>query len=1018
MKNKVLFLFIFISVNFIFCQTRSTTTVFTDANVYVKNPPILLVDNFDDGTPPNELGAGYGAFGSNGGGASILHTSTVTYGSSGCSLEITYNVNTSGSYSGLWMKFSNTGGINLSMYKYLSFYVRGLQGGELFKVELKDGTKTAKVYITEYLDGGVTTEWKKVVIPLDNFVNIQNWNNITEFTIVFEEAQSTQNGSPKSSKIYIDNITFGEQFQGVCRVAHFGHKFNIAALGGNFGVTEGNSNTHSYDFDSSNYSGFPYGLKFWTTNYSSNWGGIYIIVGDGWTKVSKNFSNYDRFTFYVKATVNINNNGSNGCKVEFKRNNSSIHQVLYNVSTNWQKITINLPSDKTYDEIVFVVDDWYVGQNYTIWWDRIQFENSSYTADTTSPTAPSGLKLMDTASGRYVVSGTSFSWVNYLVVKASSSIEDPTMECVRFEYSTDGTNWVAFAYDYDTSDNIYCAFWDTSELAEGSNYYLRCVAVDTSGNKGIMSPISGIQIKKYPDISSMSDDELLDFIQKQMFWYFFVEINPNKGLVQDRARNFVQDSYGYTSVAATGLGLVAICIAHSRGWLSFQDAYDRVYKTLKSFYDAPESTSPYQLVHHNGFYYHWTDFGGARLGNCEFSTIDTALFVAGALFAGKYFLQYGYITPWDFADQIYKRVNWNWMRNNNNYLDWGWTPEGGFDKGEINGYSEGILAYILGLGSPETDKKLPNTNGWNSLMRPTTYYEGVSYVIDAAATNPLFLHQFTQMFIDFSKKKDSYTCYDKNSFLAHVHNHNLFYDNYGSQYGKNIFGISATDGVNSVYQNFGTGKSTSTVCISSLLTSIMYSSNVVINAIRELYNYNNKTLWGKYGFPDSYNKISNWKNPDVIGVQLGAAFIGIENARSGLVRNIFTSIPYIQNAFNTIGMTTDTTSPAKITDLVASVNGNNIILTWTTSGNNGSEGDINGGVYEIRFSTNSSDSWFTAPINYVNYELIWSTNVVAGSRHTKTIPSLPSGYTYYFWIRLCDEHFNWNEISNKAQVTK
>lgn len=99
------------------------------------------------------------------------------------------------------------------------------------------------------------------------------------------------------------------------------------------------------------------------------------------------------------------------------------------------------------------------------------------------------------------------------------------------------------------------------------------------------------------------------------------------------------------------------------------------------------------------------------------------------------------------------------------------------------------------------------------------------------------------------------------------------------------------------------------------------------------------------------------KNPDVIGVQQGAVLIAIENARTGLVKNTITNLPYIQNGLSMLGFTTDTTPPAQITTLyISNVPGNGIKLNWLSTGNDNYNGNISNGIYEIRFSTNPISS--------------------------------------------------------------
>ena len=112
--------------------------------------------------------------------------------------------------------------------------------------------------------------------------------------------------------------------------------------------------------------------------------------------------------------------------------------------------------------------------------------------------------------------------------------------------------------------------------------------------------------------------------------YFLNEADPVTGLVKDRAANFGEDAYTVSSLAATGFGLACLPIAAKRGWLPSDEAQEQARVTLDYLlHDSP---------HEHGWYYHFVDMRtGARVWNCELSSIDTALLVAGALTAGAAF---------------------------------------------------------------------------------------------------------------------------------------------------------------------------------------------------------------------------------------------------------------------------------------------------------------------------------------------------------------------------------------------
>ena len=70
----------------------------------------------------------------------------------------------------------------------------------VFKVELKNTNKqVGRYYVTN-----VTDQWQDMVIPLKDFKGINDFSNLTEFVIVFEDRIA----SNKKGVIYIDDIKF------------------------------------------------------------------------------------------------------------------------------------------------------------------------------------------------------------------------------------------------------------------------------------------------------------------------------------------------------------------------------------------------------------------------------------------------------------------------------------------------------------------------------------------------------------------------------------------------------------------------------------------------------------------------------------------------------------------------------------------------------------------------------------------------------------------------------------------
>ena len=167
----------------------------------------------------------------------------------------------------------------------------------------------------------------------------------------------------------------------------------------------------------------------------------------------------------------------------------------------------------------------------------------------------------------------------------------------------------------------------------------------------------------------------LDTLQRDTFSYFRKETNPLNGLVPDSTR-----PGSHCSIAAVGLGLASYPIAVERNFISRDEAADRVLTTLRFFWQSPHGAAP-DATGYKGFYYHFLHMdSGRRAWECELSTIDSTILIAGALTAAAYF---DHETEQEqsirtLANDLYLRMDWLWALNRDGKVSMGWKPESGF----------------------------------------------------------------------------------------------------------------------------------------------------------------------------------------------------------------------------------------------------------------------------------------------------------------------------------------------------
>ena len=252
------------------------------------------------------------------------------------------------------------------------------------------------------------------------------------------------------------------------------------------------------------------------------------------------------------------------------------------------------------------------------------------------------------------------------------------------------------------------------------------------------------------------------------------------------------------SIAATGLALAAYPVAVERGFITRAAAVERTLTTLRFFWNSPQGPEPDATGYH-GFYYHFLDMQtGRRAWQCELSTVDSAILLAGVLTAGAYFdadtTEEKEIRA--LADALYRRADWPWAQNGGATVTHGWKPESGFLQYRWEGYDEALLLYILGLGSPTHPLPAESYAAWAS-----TYEWKSSYGYDYLYAGPLFTHQISHVWIDFRGIQDAFMRdkgidYFENSRRATCVQQQYAIDNplKFAGYGEDCWGITASDG--------------------------------------------------------------------------------------------------------------------------------------------------------------------------------------------------------------------------------
>jgi hypothetical protein len=418
-------------------------------------------------------------------------------------------------------------------------------------------------------------------------------------------------------------------------------------------------------------------------------------------------------------------------------------------------------------------------------------------------------------------------------------------------------------------------------------------------------------------------DAELEALQRDSFGYFLHETNPRTGLVLDKT-----EPNWPSSIAATGLGLTAYPVAVERGFIAREAAVATILTTLRFFWNSPQGPEPDATGYH-GFYYHFLDMEtGRRAWQCELSTVDTTILLAGMLTAAAYFdaASEAEREIRELADKLYRRADWQWAQNGGATVTHGWKPESGFPPWRWEGFDEALVLYVLGLGSPTYPLPVESYAAWSS-----TYEWKTSYGYDYLYAGPLFTHQISHVWIDFRGIQDAYMRDKGIDYFENTRRATYVQRQYAienplkfSGYGEDCWGITASDGpgprtvkvAGIERQFFGYlargvpyGPDDGTVAPWAVVASLPFAPEIVLPTIDRLVHGLNLKTGNPYGFKATFNPTypeksghpNGWVSPWHYGINQGPIVPMIENYWTGLVWRLMRGCPYIVTGLRRAG---------------------------------------------------------------------------------------------------------------------
>ena len=403
---------------------------------------------------------------------------------------------------------------------------------------------------------------------------------------------------------------------------------------------------------------------------------------------------------------------------------------------------------------------------------------------------------------------------------------------------------------------------------------------------------------KFP---TLSDDALLDLVQRQTFKYFWEFAHPISGLARER------NTSGETVTSGgSGFGIMAIPVAINRSFISRAEGLARMKKIIGFLKNTAQTF--------HGAFPHWLN--GTTGTPVAFSTkdnaadlVETSYLMAGLLTARQYFNDPGAdeTTLRTDINTLWNNVEWDWFRKNNeNVLYWHWSPTYTWEMNlPIRGWNECLITYILGASS--TTHSIPKaayTTGFagnSNFINGNSYY-GYQLPLGEEKGGPLFFSHYSFLGINPNGLTDVYANYatqTKNHTLINF-SHCKLNPNNQFGYSQDCWGLTASD-IQNGYTASSPTNDIGVIAPTAALSSFPYTPTESMRALKFFYYVLGDKIWKDYGFTDAFALKNTWFADSYLAIDQGPIIVMMENYRTGLIWNLLTSCPEIKTGMKALG---------------------------------------------------------------------------------------------------------------------
>lgn len=413
----------------------------------------------------------------------------------------------------------------------------------------------------------------------------------------------------------------------------------------------------------------------------------------------------------------------------------------------------------------------------------------------------------------------------------------------------------------------------------------------------------------------LTDEQLIDLVQRQTFKYFWDFAEPNSGMARERYHPdgvYESNDAHIITTGGSGFGLMSLISGISRGYVTRAQGIQRLNKIADFLANAARfhGAWPHWINGNNG---NVQPFGQKDNGG---DLVETAFLTAGMITVREYFKN-GPAQEQALAlkyDNLWKGVDWDWYRNNQNVLYWHWSPTYQWQMNfPLQGYNECLITYIMAAASPT--HPIPAAayhEGWarsGNIASSNVQYELpliVKHNGNEQYGGPLFWSHYSYLGLDPHELTDQYANYwDLNVNHTKIDYLYCVSNTHGYGYSANYWGLTASysrnDDGSVGYNAHSPTNDNGVISPTAAISAIAYTPTESIAAMRNFYQNYKAQIWGVAGFYDAHSKYHNWSARQYLAIDQGPQVVMLENYRSGLLWNLFMNAPEVKQGLINLG---------------------------------------------------------------------------------------------------------------------